>query len=43
MAELFSNSGNSDQMLHSAMSDQGLHYFPITLLWVSTKLVGRQK
>ena len=27
MVELFANSGDPDQMLHSAASDQGLHCF----------------
>ena len=35
MVELFANSGDPDQMLHSAASDLGLHCFPITLLGVS--------
>ena len=36
MVELFANSGDPDQMLHSAVSDLGLHCLPITLLEVST-------
>ena len=32
MAKQFANSGDSDQMLHSAASDLGLHCLPITLL-----------
>ena len=32
MAKLFANSGDPDQMLHSAASDLGLHYLPIILL-----------
>ena len=39
MAELFENSGDPDQTLHSAVSDLGLHCLPITLLWVS-RLIG---
>ena len=35
MAELFANSGDPDQMPHSVASDVGLHFLPITLLWVS--------
>ena len=35
MAKLFANSGDSDQMPHSAASDLGLHCLPITLLRVS--------
>ena len=35
MAKLFANSGDPDQMLHSAASDLGLHYLSITLLRVS--------
>ena len=35
MVELFANSGDPDQMLHSAASDLGLHCLPITLLGVS--------
>ena len=34
MAELFTNSGDPDQMPHSVASDLGLHYLPITLLGV---------
>ena len=33
--ELFANSCDPDQMLHSAASDLGLHCLPITLLGVS--------
>ena len=29
-AKLFANSGDPDQMPHSAVSDQGLHCLPIT-------------
>ena len=35
MVELFANSGDPDQMPHSAVSDLGLHCLPITLLGVS--------
>ena len=35
MVELISNSGDPDQMLHSAAFDLGLHCLPITLLGVS--------
>ena len=35
MAKLFANSGDPDQMPHSAASDRGLHCLPVTLLWVS--------
>ena len=35
MAKLFANSGDPDQMPHSAASDLGLHCLPITLLCVS--------
>ena len=35
MAELFANSGDSDQMQHFAASDLCLHCLPITLLGVS--------
>ena len=35
MAKLFAISGNPDQMLHSVVSDLGLHCLPITLLLVS--------
>ena len=35
MAKLFANSPDPDYMLHSAVSDLGLHYLPITLLGVS--------
>ena len=35
MAKLFANSGDPDQMPHSAASDRGLHCLPITLLGVS--------
>ena len=35
MVELFANSGDPDQMPHSAASDLGLHCLPITLLVVS--------
>ena len=41
MVELFANSGDPDQMLHSAASDLGLHCLPITLLGVARlKLVN---
>ena len=33
--ELFANSGDPDHMLHSAVSDLGLHCLPFTLLGVS--------
>ena len=35
MVELSANSGDPDQMPHSAVSDLGLHCLPITLLRVS--------
>ena len=35
MVELFANSGDQNQMPHSAASDLGLHCLPITLLGVS--------
>ena len=35
MVELFANSGDPDQMLHSVASDLGLHCFPVSLLGVS--------
>ena len=35
MAELFTNSEDPDQTLHSAASDLGLHCLPITLSQVS--------
>ena len=35
MAKLFANSGDPDQMPHSAASDLGLHCLPITLLGFS--------
>ena len=35
MVELFANSGDPDQMLHSAASDLGLHCLPVTLLRIS--------
>ena len=35
MVEPFANSGDPDQMPHSAASDLGLHCLPITLLGVS--------
>ena len=34
MDKLFANNGNSDQTLHSAASDLGLHCLQITLLGV---------
>ena len=35
MDKLFVNGGDPDQMLHSAVSDLGLHCLPIILLVVS--------
>ena len=35
MFELFANSGDPDQMPHSAASDLGLHCLPVTHLGVS--------
>ena len=35
MANVFANSGDPDQTPHSAASDLGLHYLPITLFVVS--------
>ena len=35
MAKVFENSGDPDQMLHSAASDLGLHCLPVTILGVS--------
>ena len=35
MAKLFANSGDPDQMPHSAASDLGLHCLPVILLPVS--------
>ena len=35
MDNLYVNSGDTDQMLHSAASDLGLHCLPITILGVS--------
>ena len=35
MIELFANSEDPDQMLHSARSDLGLHCLTITLLGLS--------
>ena len=35
MTKLFANSGDPDQMPHSAVSDLGLHCLPITLSGVS--------
>ena len=35
MVKLFANSGDPDQMPHSAVTDLGLHCLPVTLLWVS--------
>ena len=46
MVELFANSGDPDQMLHSAVSYLGLHCLPITLVgvsrlqWVNTENAG---
>ena len=34
MAQIFANSGDPDQMPHSAASDLGLHCLTITLLGV---------
>ena len=50
MAKLlnFANSGDPDQMPHSAASDLGLHCLPITLLgvsrlqWVNTGIIFGQ-
>ena len=39
MAKLFGNSGDPDQMPHSAASDLGLPCLQITLLWVSRLFV----
>ena len=36
MVELFANSGDPDQMPHSAGSDLGLHWLPVTRLGVSS-------
>ena len=36
MIELFANSGDPDQMLHSAASDLGLHCLPVTHVGVSS-------
>ena len=36
MVELFANSGDPDQTLHSAASDLGLHYLPDIRLLVSS-------
>ena len=41
-AKLFANSGNPDQMLHSATSDQGMHSLPITLLGVSRQQIVKE-
>ena len=38
MAEVFAKSADPDQMPHSAASDLGLHFLPITLLGVSQLL-----
>ena len=35
MVALFANSGDLDQMPHSAAADLGLHCLPITILVVS--------
>ena len=35
MAKLLANSGDPDQMWHSAASDLDLHYLPIIFLWGS--------
>ena len=48
MVELFANSGDPDQMPHSAASDLGLHCLPLTRLevsrqqWVNPVLVTSQ-
>ena len=39
MVELLANSGDPDQMPHSAASDLGLHCLPVTLLGVSNGLM----
>ena len=36
MVELFANSGDPDQTMHSAKSDLGLHCLPVTRLGVSS-------
>ena len=36
MVEIFANSGDPDQMLHSVASDPGLHCLPVTRLGVSS-------
>ena len=36
MVKLFANSGDPDQMPHSAASDLGLHCLPVTCLGVSS-------
>ena len=36
MVELFANSGDPDQMPHSATSELGLHCLPVTCLGVSS-------
>ena len=35
MGKIFANSGDTDQMPHSVVSDLGLHYLPVTLFRVS--------
>ena len=35
MAKLFANRRHPDHMVHSVVSDLGLHYLPITLIGVS--------
>ena len=35
MVKLFANSEDPDQMPHSAASDLGLHFLPLTLLGIS--------
>ena len=35
MVELFANSGDPDQMPHSAPSDLGVHCLPVTVLGIS--------
>ena len=40
MAKLFANSGDPDQLLHSAAFDQDLHCLPMSLLGFSGWVVG---
>ena len=35
MVELYANSGDPDQMPHSAASDLGVHCLPVTVLGIS--------